>query len=99
MEKSADDEQSQAEMNEDDRELCERYGVDLKELNTMLEPYEKMLLLRNLPEPPGANWKRLEKKPKPSVKEMAAMMKDSPLLKMAAKMKPKPPPPPKLMQI
>ena len=72
--------------NPDDNVLCERYKIELAELNKMFSVWEKMLLLRDLPEPKG--WKKEQKETK-SVKDIATMLKDSPLIRMAMKMKPK----------
>ncbi len=70
-----------------DKILCERYNFTVEELNNTVTIWEKMLLLRDLPEPKG--WKSKEsKKGNVSVKDMAAMMKDSPLLKRMNKFRP-----------
>ena len=69
---------------EHDAELCERYNFSLKELNEEINVWEKILLVRDLPEPPS-RWKK-EKKKTVSVAAMVDMMKDSPLIKMVKKM-------------
>ena len=83
---------------EDDTTLCERYTCNLFELNEMLDPWEKILLLRDLPEPKTA-YKRKDEKKTPHVAALINQMKDSPLIRMAARMKQPPPPPKKLMGI
>ena len=72
---------------EHDTELCKRYNFSVKELNEEINVWEKILLVRDLPEP--NSWKK-EKKKTVSVSAMVDMMKDSPLIKMVQNMhKPK----------
>ena len=70
---------------EHDAELCKRYNFSVKELNEQVSVWEKILLVRDLPEPPS-KWKK-EKKKTVSVSAMVDMMKDSPLIQMVQKMK------------
>lgn len=79
---------------QDDTILCERYKCTLLELNEMLDPWEKILLIRDLPEP-ESKYKKKDKKKTPHVAALINQMKDSPLIRMVARMKQPPPPPPK----
>ena len=67
--------------NSDDDTLCKRYECSLEELNGMVGPFEKMLLVREFPEP--KNTKEETKKESVSVKALGQMLKDSPLIRMA----------------